>query len=127
MLLCACAMLQCTTAEGVEVDVSLNSGGGVRAAVWLAAQQEAFPALRPLVLLLKAWLKAAGLAEVAQGGLGSFALALMVIGHLQEEAKVWGLLPNLALCALAPRSLLACLTVLSGRYCDAWGQFLLLL
>ncbi len=34
-------VLQCTTSEGVDVDISLNSGGGVRAAAWLAGQQAA--------------------------------------------------------------------------------------
>ena len=70
------------------MDISVNSGAGVRAALWLAQQRQAWPGLRPLALLLKAWLRAAGLADVSRGGLGSFALALMVIAHLQEEAKV---------------------------------------
>lgn len=83
-----CVLVQCTTLENVEVDISLNSGAGVRAALWLKQQCQIWPALKPLALLLKAWLKAAGLADVSRGGLGSFALALMVIAHLQEEAKV---------------------------------------
>lgn len=70
------------------MDVSLNGDGGLRAASWLCGQQAAFPALRPLVLALKALLRGARLADVSQGGLGSFALALMVIAHLQEEEKV---------------------------------------
>ena len=46
------------------------------------------PALRPLVLVVKSLLKASGLNDVSTGGLGSFALANMVVAHLQEEQKV---------------------------------------
>lgn len=81
-------MLQCTTNDGVDLDVSLNSGEALRATAFLLQQQAAEPALRPLVLLLKAWLRYAGLAEVYSGGLGSFSLTNMVIAHLQEEKVV---------------------------------------
>ncbi len=43
------------------------------------------PALRPLLLTAKALLREAGLNEVFTGGLGSYALALLVISHLQAE------------------------------------------
>ncbi len=54
----------------------------------LDLQVEHWPALRPLVLVIKSLLKANGLNDVSTGGLGSFALANMALAHLQEEAKV---------------------------------------
>ena len=46
-----------------------------------------WPALRPLVLVVKSLLKANGLNDVSTGGLGSFALANLALAHLLEEAK----------------------------------------
>lgn len=48
----------------------------------LPSQQSDYPALRPLILVLKAALKQRGLADVATGGLGSWSLANMVIAHI---------------------------------------------
>ena len=47
-----------------------------------------WPALRPLVLVLKALLKDAALNDVSTGGLSSFTLANMVLAHLLEETEV---------------------------------------
>lgn len=44
--------------------------------------------MRPLVLVLKAYLRSCGLNDVAVGGLSSYSLCNMVIVHLQEELKV---------------------------------------
>lgn len=46
---------------------------------------QAIPPLRPLVLVVKAFLKEACLNEVFTGGLSSFSLTLMVLAHLQAE------------------------------------------
>lgn len=54
-------------------------------------QARALPPMRPLVLVLKAYLKSCGLNDVAYGGLSSYSLCNMVVAHLQEELKVgWG-------------------------------------
>jgi DNA polymerase sigma len=55
-----------------------------------AVSQQAgeFPALRPLVLVLKCVLGQAGLNDASKGGLSSFALANMALASLQEDAKV---------------------------------------
>lgn len=50
-------VLQCTTVEGVDVDVSVNGDRGIRAAQFLIEEQARRPALRPLTLLTKAILK----------------------------------------------------------------------
>ena len=51
-------------------------------------QVREWPALRPLVLVLKALLKDAHLNDVSTGGLSSFTLANMVLAHLLEETEV---------------------------------------
>lgn len=51
---------------------------------------QAVPPLRPLVLVIKAFLKEACLNEVFTGGLSSFSLTLMVLAHLQAEVCVGG-------------------------------------
>ena len=50
-------------------------------------QARAFPPMKPLVLVLKAYLTATGLNDVATGGLSSYSLSNMVLAHLQEELK----------------------------------------
>jgi DNA polymerase sigma len=52
------------------------------------AQAAEYPALRPLVLVLKCVLGQAGLNDASKGGLSSFALANMALASLQEDAKV---------------------------------------
>ncbi|GBF99928.1 poly(a) polymerase [Raphidocelis subcapitata] len=74
-------------AGSVVADVSVGDGSGPAAARYVAQQIAAFPPLAPLVLVLKVYLRRCGLNEVAQGGLSSFSLTLMVLAHLQEEIK----------------------------------------
>ena len=50
-------------------------------------QVQEWPALRPLVVVLKTLLKDNRLNEVSTGGLSSFALANMVLAHLLEETE----------------------------------------
>ncbi|KAG2428422.1 hypothetical protein HXX76_011542 [Chlamydomonas incerta] len=80
-------ILKLTTQAGVSVDVSVAGDGGPRAAAFIRQQAAAYPALRPLVLVLKSYMRAEGLAEVASGGLSSYGLTYMLLAHLQEEAK----------------------------------------
>lgn len=81
--------------EGIEVDISLGSDDGVKAAEIIKAKLQEYPLARPLTIVLKAFLKARRLTDVSTGGLGGYALANMVIAHLQEEAKV--MLPTASL------------------------------
>ena len=59
--------MQCTSPAGVDVDVSIGDDRGIRAARWLLRCQERWPALRPLVLLLKGVLRVLELHDVSQG------------------------------------------------------------
>lgn len=51
-------------------------------------QAAEYPALRPVVLVLKCILGQAELNDASKGGLSSFALANMAVASLQEDAKV---------------------------------------
>ena len=81
-------MLQLTTVEGSEVDISLGSDDGVKAAEVIKGKLQEYPLAQPLTIVIKAFLKARRLTDVSTGGLGGYALVNMVIAHLQEEAKV---------------------------------------
>ena len=67
----------------------------------------------------------ARLADVSPGGLGSFALALMAIAHLQEEAKA-RIIPPFSMPSRVGRSLaiVASLIIFHGcaRCCGFWGR-----
>lgn len=78
-------ILRATTHDGVVLDVSFANDSGPKAAAYLKLRADEFTALQPLVLTLKSYLRSCSLNDVSQGGLGSYALALMVIGHLQVE------------------------------------------
>ena len=64
---CLDVCVQCTSPAGVDVDVSIGDDRGIRAARWLLRCQERWPALRPLVLLLKGVLRVLELHDVSQG------------------------------------------------------------
>ena len=63
--------VQCTSPSGVDVDVSIGGDRGIRAARWLLRCQERWPAMRPLVLLLKGVLRVLELHDVSQGASGA--------------------------------------------------------
>lgn len=56
---------------------------GAAAVTYMAQQTAAVPALRPLVLVVKALLKQWNLNQVFRGGLSSYAAALLMLAHLQ--------------------------------------------
>eukprot|EP00873_Tetraselmis_striata_P013608 jgi/Tetstr1/433872/TSEL_023052.t1 len=89
-------IIKCRSSEAdIELDISIADDRGCEAAQWQAEMAAAWPALRPLVLALKAFLKQRGLAEVSSGGLGSFALLNMVLAvlvRLPEERDLGTLL-----------------------------------
>ncbi|GFH18158.1 poly(A) polymerase, partial [Haematococcus lacustris] len=74
-------------AHSVNVDISISNDTGVKVAEFLTQQVQAYPPLKPLVLVLKTYLASLRLNDVAQGGLSSYSLCNMVIAHMQEEAK----------------------------------------
>ena len=71
------------SASGLKVDASFDAEGGPAAARRAVAALDALPAARPLLSVLKASLAQRGLSEVYTGGLGSYALLVMVVAFLQ--------------------------------------------
>ncbi|KAM3573175.1 hypothetical protein VYU27_004849 [Nannochloropsis oceanica] len=73
----------------VYLDVSIEGGqhNGLLANQVIAELLRENPALRPLVLVLKHFMKERGLMESYSGGLSSYGLVLMVARYLQEQSN----------------------------------------
>lgn len=65
------------------MDISINQETGVVAGEVVNQFLEALPASRPLILVVKAFLKQREINEVFSGGLGSYSTVLIVISFLQ--------------------------------------------
>lgn len=72
---------------GVDMDISFNVGEGAHTSQWVRQRIDAWPCFRPLLLVLKLLLKQRGLADPANGGVGSFTLAVMLASFLNSRAK----------------------------------------
>ena len=72
---------------GIPVDVSFDVEGGLRTGRLVRDLQDAMPALRPLVLVLKFFLAQRGLNETFTGGVGSFMMQMMVVSFLQQRHR----------------------------------------
>ena len=77
-------------ASGLAMDASFDAEGGPAAARRAVAALGALPAARPLLSVLKASLAQRGLSEVYTGGLGSYALLVMVVAFLQGHRSRHG-------------------------------------
>ncbi|KAG2171272.1 hypothetical protein INT43_002894, partial [Umbelopsis isabellina] len=76
------------TFTGYQIDISLNTGNGIQSAKFIKEMLVQAPALGPLTLIFKHWLGLQKLNEVFTGGLGSYAVVLMVMSCLQMHPKV---------------------------------------
>jgi DNA polymerase sigma len=72
---------------GVDMDISFNVGEGAHTSQWVRQRIDSWPCFRPLLLVLKLLLKQRGLADPANGGVGSFTLAVMLASFLNSRAK----------------------------------------
>jgi hypothetical protein len=84
------ALAATAAGEGeVYLDVSIEGGqhNGLLANRVIAELLRENPALRPLVLVLKHFMKERGLMESYSGGLSSYGLVLMVARYLQEQSN----------------------------------------
>jgi len=84
------ALAAAAAGEGeVYLDVSIEGGqhNGLLANRVIAELLRENPALRPLVLVLKHFMKERGLMESYSGGLSSYGLVLMVARYLQEQSN----------------------------------------
>lgn len=66
-----------------NVDISINQINGVSAGQIVNSYIDCLPALRPLVLVIKAFLSQRSMNEVYSGGLGSYSVICLVISFLQ--------------------------------------------
>jgi non-canonical poly(A) RNA polymerase PAPD5/7 len=66
-----------------RVDISLNVTNGVKNCKTIKSYLARYPATRPLLLVIKQYLLQRSLNEVFSGGLGSYALIIMMISFLQ--------------------------------------------
>lgn len=67
----------------IGVDISINEVDGIGSIAPVNAFLDTMPALRPLVLVLKALLDRRGLATASTGGLSIFSVICMVVSFLQ--------------------------------------------
>jgi hypothetical protein len=66
-----------------KFEAATKSHNGAAAREYVIERLRQFPALAPLVLLLKSYLHQRGLNDVYTGGLGSFSLTLMLVFYLE--------------------------------------------
>lgn len=71
-----------------NVDISFNTTTGITTARTILEWQDREPALRPLALFLKEFLRVHGLNEVREGGLGGFAVICMVMAMIRNNEEV---------------------------------------
>lgn len=70
--------------SGVQCDISFGLNNGPSNVLLIRKYLRDFPSLKPLLLVVKCFLQQRGLNEVYRGGLGSYALLLLIVSHLQH-------------------------------------------
>lgn len=68
---------------GVQCDISFGQSNGPKNVPIIRQYLQDYPALRPLLLVVKCFLQQRSLNEVYSGGLGSYGVLLLVVSHLQ--------------------------------------------
>ncbi|XP_031495245.1 uncharacterized protein LOC116260864 [Nymphaea colorata] len=76
--------------SAVAFDISFDTLGGPEAAKFIKDAVAKLCPLRPLSMILKLFLQQRGLNEVYSGGLGSYALLVMLIAYIQMQWKGQG-------------------------------------
>ncbi|CAI9787734.1 unnamed protein product [Fraxinus pennsylvanica] len=71
--------------SGVSFDISFDVQNGLKSAEYITDAISKWPPLRPLCLILKVFLQQRELNEVYTGGIGSYALLVMLIAMLQSQ------------------------------------------
>lgn len=72
----------------ISIDISLHHTGGVAAGNVVLGFLESLPALRPLVLVIRAFLDHRSMNQVSTGGLGSYSTTCLAISFLQMSPKI---------------------------------------
>ena len=74
----------------INLDISFNRTNGIYCVKLVKFLQKKYPELRPMILILKSFLKSRQLNETYHGGVGSFLLTMLVTSYLQREYKKGG-------------------------------------
>lgn len=77
-----------TTHGHFSVDISINHINGVFAGQMVLGFLKELPALRALVLIIKAFLGQRSMNEVFSGGLGSYSIVCLAVSFLQMHPKI---------------------------------------
>jgi DNA polymerase sigma len=70
--------------SGVPVDLSFGRSNGIKAIAAVKNLQEQYPVLKPLVQVVKAFLRCRDMNEVSTGGLGGYGTTCLVAGFLSN-------------------------------------------
>lgn len=70
-----------------HVDISFNRTNGMYCVKVVLKLTKKYPELKPLMIVLKSFLKSRGLNETYSGGVGSFLLTMLVVSYLQQKYK----------------------------------------
>jgi DNA polymerase sigma len=76
-----------TCTGAYDIDIGINNTDGLTGVEVINGFMEKFPALKPLVLVLKGMLKQRKLGDAAFSGLGSYSTTLMCISFLQVRTN----------------------------------------
>jgi len=71
----------------IAVDVSFDEASGIENTAMMHRYVQQFPAMPPLVIVVKFFLKQRGLDETYTGGIGSYVLANLVVSFLQQHPR----------------------------------------
>ena len=71
--------------SNINVDISFNRTNGIYCVKLVKFLMKKYPELRPIILVLKAFLKSRNLNETYHGGVSSFLLTMMVTSYLQQQ------------------------------------------
>eukprot|EP00184_Porphyridium_aerugineum_P004070 CAMPEP_0184694084 /NCGR_PEP_ID=MMETSP0313-20130426/2140_1 /TAXON_ID=2792 /ORGANISM="Porphyridium aerugineum, Strain SAG 1380-2" /LENGTH=686 /DNA_ID=CAMNT_0027152309 /DNA_START=64 /DNA_END=2124 /DNA_ORIENTATION=- len=67
----------------VKCDISFGQANGIGSVVSTLHFVKKYPALRPLLFVLKYYLQQKGFSQVYTGGIGSYTLIMMIVSHLE--------------------------------------------
>eukprot|EP00172_Hildenbrandia_rubra_P002815 Plantae.Rhodophyta-Hildenbrandia_rubra.ctg3966.p1 GENE.Plantae.Rhodophyta-Hildenbrandia_rubra.ctg3966~~Plantae.Rhodophyta-Hildenbrandia_rubra.ctg3966.p1 ORF type:complete len:789 (+),score=142.39 Plantae.Rhodophyta-Hildenbrandia_rubra.ctg3966:150-2369(+) len=67
----------------IQCDISFNRPNGPNNVPMIKSFLSTYPAVRPLILVIKCFLQQRALNEVYTGGIGSYTLLMMVVSHLR--------------------------------------------
>lgn len=75
------------SSTGISMDISFNTADGYCAVKPIGVLAAKYPSLRPLVIVMKAFLRQRSLNDTYTNGIGSFLLVILVTAFLQYEER----------------------------------------